>query len=259
MTDAFYIPDGPAYVSTKWTMGPWDPNSQHAGPPTALFGHEFEKLPSEMPMQVARITHEILRPIPIARLRIDARIARPGKRVQFCEATMLDDDDEVVARASCWRIRLEAGASDPTANGELAMAGPDDLEPFAPPWAGDVSYSAAVEWRFARGNFIEKGPAAGWMRLRVPLLPDEPVSPLTRVLAAADSGNGISHEIDFGAALFINTELSVHLFRLPEGEWVCLDATTHQGRTGIGLAESNLWDVRGLIGRGAQSLYIGAR
>jgi hypothetical protein len=259
MTEAFYIPDGDAFVSTKWTMGPWDPNSQHAGPPSALFGRQFEQLPSDMPMQIARFTNEILRPIPIARLRIDARVARPGKRVQFCEATMRTDDDEIVARASAWRIRLEDGASEPTPNAALDFAKPDELERFDPPWAGDVSYSAAVEWRFARGNFIDLGPATGWMRLRVPLLPGEEVTPLTRVLAAADSGNGISHEIAFGEALFINTELTVHLFRYPETEWVCLDATTHQSARGIGLAESRLWDERGLIGGGAQSLYIGAR
>ncbi|MGH2673102.1 MAG: thioesterase family protein, partial [Actinomycetota bacterium] len=60
-------------------------------------------------------------------------------------------------------------------------------------------------------------------------------------------------------SLFINTEITVHFARMPEGEWVCLDARTRVGPEGVGVAESVLWDERGMIGRGAQSLLIAAR
>jgi hypothetical protein len=98
-----------------------------------------------------------------------------------------------------------------------------------------------------------------WMRLRVDLVAGEPVSPLTRVLAAADSGNGISWELPFGRYLFTNVDLTVHLVRLPEGEWVCVDAVSRLGTEGVGLAQSRLWDERGLIGAGAQSLLVSAQ
>ncbi len=38
MPDAFYVPDGELLASTELTRGPWDPGSQHAGPPAALLG-----------------------------------------------------------------------------------------------------------------------------------------------------------------------------------------------------------------------------
>lgn len=79
------------------------------------------------------------------------------------------------------------------------------------------------------------------------------------MLVAADSGNGISWVLPFDTHLFVNTELTVHLVRMPEGERVCLDARTRIGAEGIGLAESVLWDERGWIGRGAQSLLITRR
>jgi hypothetical protein len=97
------------------------------------------------------------------------------------------------------------------------------------------------------------------MRLRVPLIPGERPSPLVRVLVVADSGNGISWALPFEESLFINTELTVHVARMPEGEWILLDARTRIGPEGIGLAESVLWDERGRIGRGAQSLLVDRR
>jgi acyl-Coa thioesterase superfamily protein len=87
----------------------------------------------------------------------------------------------------------------------------------------------------------------------------EDPSALTRVLAAADSGNGISMLLPIDRYLFVNRELTVHLVRMPRGEWVCLDALTRVDSGGIGLAESVLWDEESRIGRGAQSLLMAPR
>jgi hypothetical protein len=117
-----------------------------------------------------------------------------------------------------------------------------------------------MEWRPAAGAFFQSpGPAAVWMRMRTPLVLGEEPSPLSRVLVAADSGNGVSAELPFRTHLFINTELSVHLVRMPEGPWVCLDSITRIAPRGIGLAESVLWDERGRLGRVAQSLLVARR
>ena len=60
------------------------------------------------------------------------------------------------------------------------------------------------------------------------------------MLIAADSGNGISSTLDFRRYLFINVDLTVHLHRLPAGEWVCLDAVTVPEPTGVGLTDTML-------------------
>ena len=106
---------------------------------------------------------------------------------------------------------------------------------------------------------MERGPATVWMRMAVPLLAGEEPSPLQRVLAAADSGNGVSAALDWSRYLFINVDLSVHLHRLPEGEWVCLDAVTLPEPNGIGMADTRLLDERGPIGRAAQTLLVADR
>ena len=139
------------------------------------------------------------------------------------------------------------------------MAGPQaghEVDLFV---SEEVHYLTAMEWRFVKGGFVEPGPATAWARMRVSLVDGEEVSPLTRVLALADSGNGISASIDFARWVFVNPDLSVYLHRLPEGEWICLDAETTIEPSGIGLATSILSDRSGVIGRGAQSLFLGPR
>ncbi|HEX2032281.1 MAG TPA: hypothetical protein VHL78_12950 [Actinomycetota bacterium] len=106
---------------------------------------------------------------------------------------------------------------------------------------------------------MDPGPAAVWMRVGVPIVVGERLSPLDRLLVVADSGNGISWVVDMGAYLFVNTDLTVHLVRPPAGEWVCVDARTRVGPLGIGVSESVLWDERGRFGSGAQSLLVAPR
>jgi hypothetical protein len=259
VTEAFFSADGERFIATDWTRGPWDPGAQHAGPPSALLGRAFEMLDPEGELRVARVTVEILRPIPVAPLHIDARIVRPGKRVQYAEADLIDGD-ETVAHASAWRIRPSDATIPEAGLDDRPPPGPEGLEEFQPEggWP-ERTYMAGMEWRFARGAFFAPGPAAAWMRMRLPLVAGEEPSPLVRVLAAADSGNGISQVVPMSGFVFINTELSVHLVRMPGTDWVCLDAVTRVPSDGVGLAESVLWDERGRIGGGRQSLLVAAR
>jgi hypothetical protein len=88
---------------------------------------------------------------------------------------------------------------------------------------------------------------------------DEEPTSLQRLLAVADSGNGISGTLDMSKWWFINPELTVHIEREPRGEWICLDAATSIQAGGAGLATSILSDLDGPVGRGAQTLYVGQR
>jgi Thioesterase-like superfamily len=91
----------------------------------------------------------------------------------------------------------------------------------------------------------------------VPLVAGERPTGLQRVMVAADSGNGVSAALDWREHLFINTDLSVHLLRLPETDWVCLEAQTLIGASGM--ADTALWDEYGRIGRAVQTLLVRPR
>jgi Thioesterase-like superfamily len=259
--DAFYEPDGDRYCATELTRGPWDPGAQHAGPPAALLGREIERLPDADEFQVGRVTCEILRSVPIAPVTVSARVLRPGRRVQLVEAELRDESGEPLMRASAWRIRTAAVEIAPEAMpAAVPPPGPEqgsEVEFF--PTGEELGYQSAMEIRFVRGGFVEPGPALVWLRMRQPLVVGEEPTPLQRVLVTADVGNGVSASLDYRRYLFINVDLTVHLERMPAGEWVCVDAQTLPQPNGVGTAESVLSDESGRIGRALQTLLIAQR
>ena len=102
--DAFFEPDGDRFVPTELTRGPWDPDAQHAGPPSALLARAIERCGEPEGLQVGRITLEILGPVPLQPLSVEARIARPGRSVELVEASLSGPEGEVM-RARAWRLR----------------------------------------------------------------------------------------------------------------------------------------------------------
>jgi hypothetical protein len=259
--DAFYEIEGDRYVATESTRGPWDPGAQHAGPPAALLGREIELLPDSEGFQVGRITCEILRSVPIAPVRVSARVLRPGRRVQLVEAELSDEAGEPLMRASAWRLR--AAPLEIPADAMAAAEPPPGPEQGAEveffPTGQELGYHTAMEVRFVKGGFVEPGPAMVWLRMRHPLVAGEEPSPLQRVMVAADVGNGVSASLDYQRYLFINVDITVHLERMPVGEWVCVDAQTLPQPSGNGTAESVLADEQGRIGRALQTLLIAQR
>jgi hypothetical protein len=259
--DAFYERDGDLYAATELTRGPWDPGAQHAGPPAALLGREIELLPDAAEFQIGRLSFDILRSVPIAPARVSARVLRPGRRVQLVEAELSDEAGEPLMRATAWRIRIASVELAPEAIVTPAPPpGPEqggEVEFFAT--GQKLGYHTAMECRFISGGFVEVGPATVWLRMRQPLVGGEEPSPLQRVLVAADVGNGVSATLDYRRYLFINVDLTVHLERMPAGEWVCVDAVTLPRPSGVGTAESVLSDGEGRIGRALQTLLVSER
>lgn len=281
MRPAFYTEEDGRFIASELTRGPWDPRSQHAGPPAALLGRAIELhdgigvRPADR--HVGRITFEIVRPVPIGPLRVEVTTERPGRRVEMLAARLLGADGEELVLARAWRLLL----SEPPVPKELSStapgsparragrpggargtpAPPERLDPDEVffPGAAELGYHNAMEYRFERGRFVEPGPAVCWLRMGPTLVAGEEPTPLQRVLVAADTGNGISATVDFERFLFINVDLTVHLHRLPAGEWVCLDALTIPEGTGVGLTDTLLFDERGPIGRAAQTLLIAER
>jgi hypothetical protein len=256
--DAIFHPDGHRYVPTELARGPWYPDAQHGGAPAALLARVLERSDPGPANFVVRLTVELIRPVPMAPLEVVARTTRPGKRVQWLEAGVLADGVEV-ARASALRLRTTdldlptvdgAGALPPPGEGQVVDADFFGLSD------GGVAFWNAMEIRYVRGSWTELGPAAAWFRLLVPVVAGEEITPLQRVAAAADFGNGISGVLERGRYLYINPDLTVYLYRPPVGDWVALDAVTAVEPIGIGFAESAVYDERGRVGRSVQSLLV---
>jgi hypothetical protein len=76
---------------------------------------------------------------------------------------------------------------------------------------------------------------------------------------SADSGIGVSLTLDWSRYLFINVDLTLHLHRMPAGEWVNLDAETIAEASGVRMADTQLLDESGQIGRAVQTLLMAKR
>lgn len=262
---ALYQPDGDRFVPSPLTTGPWDPGAQHGGAPASLLAHLIEQEPTPEPTQVARMTFELMRPVPLTPLRAVTEVVRPGRKVQLVQASLFaggrDGAEVEVMRATALRIRrAELDLPDGVIPDDPPPAGPEHGKvlafPGGPRFEGTAYHSDANDIRFVAGGFDRPGPATAWIRLLVPVVEDRPTSPLMRVAGAADFGNGLSWTLPRGEWIFINPDLTVHVTREPAGEWVCLDSITQPEPTGIGLAESALYDSTGRIGRAVQSLLI---
>lgn len=271
-TSLFEQLDHDRFRATELARGPWDPDALHGGPPAALVAGAMEdaiaafardELTADDGTTVtffpARFTAELLRPVPLAELVVRTTLRRPGRKICIADATLAGPDGKVCLSATLATIRRQpfdlprsdGVATPPPASGGWGVAiGDSDQVMFA---------REGVEHRVVAGRFEDPGPATDWIRVAVPMVDEREPTPLERVVAAADFGNGVSKWFEMSEALFLNPDLTVNLHRLPVGEWVCIDAVTRIGTEGVGLAESMLFDEEGHIGRATQSLLVEGR
>jgi hypothetical protein len=252
---AFYLPLSEGlFRSTSHTVGPWAPDNQHLGPPSALLVRSLMAMgrPS-----FARVTFEVLGPVPVADLTVSTSVERPGRSVELLSAA-LSFEGRAVLTARAWHIV----GSDTTAvagGSGTSLPPPASAEPMEIPdfWSG--GYLAAVEWLSVSGGIFTPGDAQVWARPRVAVVEGFEPSPLERLFSVVDSASGVSSRVDIRKWYAINTDLTVHLHRQPVGEWVGMDARTTIGPDGAGLATSTVHDVDGPVGTTAQALFVRER
>jgi hypothetical protein len=248
----YFIPDGARFVATESTRGPWSREHQHGGPPAALLARAMEQLVGDDAL-LTRLTFDLVRPVPIAPLTVRAEVVRAGAKVRRLQATLATADGTTVVHAAAVAIRTAKVL--PATLGEDDVA-PPSLEvgrPFEFVFFRDaVGYHTSVEARIVRGSW-GRGAVVLWMRPRVPLVAGESSSPLQWLVIVADSASGVAVVIDHARHTFVNADLTVAVHRLPDDEWICLDAATVAEANGVGLTRARLWDARGAIGVSLQS------
>lgn len=276
MADALYVPDGDVMIPTALSRGPWVATAQHGGPPSGLLTRAVEQHrsgPDEDPLAylVSRMTVELLRPVPLTPLRVTSTTTRPGKKVQLIAASLWAGEtfEVEVARAVGLRLRRSPisfpfDVSAPNAEADAA------IRPALSPQEGHTPgarfhgatlpafHASAVDMRFIRGD-LGSGPGAAWIRLRVPIVAGEEVSPAQRAVTVSDFSNAIGSFLPVETHTFGNADLTVNLHRMPEGEWICVDSVMRVDETGMGLAAEQLSDHLGPVGRATQSLLIAER
>jgi hypothetical protein len=259
MSDYIYRIEGATAVTSACASGPWSDDLQHGGAPSALIVWVAERIPTREPMHIARLTVDLLRPVPIAPLEIKSEVVREGRKIQLCSIRLLAGGTEVV-RGSVLKVRAaEVSLPASVVHEAIDLPGPDvGTEPPAFLRQRNA-FVSGLSLRFVRGTFGSPGPGAAWFRAHRPIVQGEASSPAMRAAVTADFCNGVSSLLDFREWTFINADVTMSLARQPIGEWILLDAQTWLGEHGAGIAFARLGDERGYFGRSVQTLVVEKR
>lgn len=268
MTDSYYELAGDAellgekFTATDLVRSTWSARIQHAAPVSALLVRALERCAPRDDTRLSRVVVDLLGPVPAeGELWVGAELVRSGAQIELVGATMLaagpDGAPRSVARASGWRLQCLDTA-------DVASAGGKALPPVSAGHNRDLArnfepnYVHSVDWRWLTEPLCD-GPGESWITPTVDLVAGEPMSPLQRLFAVADCANGVGAKLDIRRWTFLNTDLAVHIHRIPEGRWIGVRAEANHGPDGIGTTVGTLFDERGAVGAIQQSVLMRRR
>jgi hypothetical protein len=243
---------------TRASSGAWNPDELHVAPVNGLVVHELERRLAGRAADdklVTRVSSDYLGVLGFDECEVSCDVIRTGRSVELVEVVVAQNARPAI-RTRIWRV----SASDTAAvagGARRPLPPPDRAAPYdlSPIWPGD--YVRTLDVRTVGAP--EPGRATRWITTPLPVVADEPVSDLCRFVLLADTINGIAVRRPPEEWLFPNVDLTIHLFRRPEGPWLGVETAVTFGPTGHGLTSSELHDVNGHVGRAEQSLLVRPR
>ncbi|MEP2715323.1 thioesterase family protein [Pseudophaeobacter sp.] len=244
------------FVGNDPARGPWSADHCHAGPVTGLAARAAEKAVGAEKM-LCRLTLDILRPLPLAGLRVAAEITRNTRTLATTQITIHDLDDTLCAQGTTMHLVRKDLGEVPTA--PVTPLNRAAAEP------GPFSIGAGLHDRPYFGQFLDvayppefglnPGPKTLWMRT-TSLVEGEEQSPIQSLCALADCGNGISWNARPAEMGFMNTDLTLNVHREPVGDWHASESISHWHSNGIGMSQSVLQDEQGPVATALQTLVL---
>ena len=267
--DALFQQDGEYYHPSETSGSPWGLLSLHGGAPTALMLTAMQDRFCSEEMQLVRFSVDLFRSVPMAPLRMRCKTVRDGKRVKMFDVSLFAEDIEVCRASGLVLQKTEVEIPD-YVHRDISL--PDHIRQGLDQ---ELVIGIGPEHRMFEGPstpglhkcipmkpvFLNMGVGHGcsWAKLPVPVIEGRDSNSLDTVAVLADFANGFAQvhlNEDMG---FINADLVVNLFRMPESEWLCIDARAFPQSTGLSMVETVLYDESGMIGRATQSNLTKAR
>jgi hypothetical protein len=204
-------------------------------------------------MVLARLTVDLFRPVPATPLHTTARLIREGRRIAATEASLCAGEVEVCRATGLMLLQTETPLPKAAQFGHPELPAPESVRtrglwdgegkpgPASPP-----GFHTTIEVRPFRDEPIATGGrrAAAWIRMPVPLVEGEPLTPYLAAASIADFTNGLGHIRAEGAPGFINTDISLNVHREPVGEWICMEVESAASEHGIGMNHATLSEGR---------------
>jgi Acyl-CoA thioesterase C-terminal domain/Acyl-CoA thioesterase N-terminal domain len=241
-TEPFFVPSERGLLPSARAVGPWAGDMLHGRLLAGLAAWAIERDHGVDGFVPVRLTVDMFRNPPMEPADVATTIVRAGGRVRVMDAVVRIGGKDV-ARASALFLRA----------GEEPV---DDRVAVSPAWDAPPPDELAADIIDEPGfdvmsppdrGFGAPGPRQAWVRDRRPLIGGVELSPFVRAALAADYASPLAN---FGATGldFINADLTLHLGRLPEGEWIGLETTHRVATNGVSIAVCALHDLRAPIG-----------
>lgn len=249
--------DDDVYEPTERVGGAWNLEEQHVCPLLGLMAQRVERdrdARRDDGLVVARLSYDILGTLRMKPVQLRTRVLRPGRSIELVEVVASQDGrDGVALRAWLMQPQESSGVQ---GQGFDPMPGIDEMDDFdiSGVWGG--GFIASVE---ARRTLHGAGRAQVWARSDTRLAAGEEQSDLASFAGMFDLANGIAVRADPEKVIYPNIDLTAHLFRQPEGEWVGYDTRVSFGGEGVGLTETVLHDMHGPVGTSSQILTVRPR
>jgi hypothetical protein len=260
--------DGKWLVPSITTQGPWNPEHQHGSAVAAALSWVIERHPTPVPMRPTRIVFDLLNPVPLQPLRPEMRVIRGGRRVQLLEATLFAGE-RAVASATALMLRVDPDialgdqARGPTRATLASRPAETDASAVSFGQRGGFGHGSgffrAIDFQRVEGVRQTGEPAQAWIRLRVPVIAGEPTTPLMRLAVTGDFTSALAVGLDFSRFIAINPDMTLHIERLPAGDWIGIEAVTNISADGIGTSSGTLHDLHGQVARSHTALYVSTR
>lgn len=241
--EAMFRREGDVFTPLSPARGYWREDSIGGRPIIGLIGQEIERRHGGDGLMPARLNVDMHRMARFAPMELATTVVRDGGRLRLVEAVLTSGGVEY-ARAMCQFLQPTTPPPgevwQPTGPWQVPL--PEQMAPDPNPHRLNQA-----EWRVVSGGLGHIGPRRTWLRDHVTVIAGERLTPFGRVALCADIASPWIHSSDKGI-FYINTDLIVQLHRLPEGEWLGLEATGHEASQGVAVGNCRLHDSAGAIG-----------
>lgn len=267
MTNAYYeLVDaddsrGERFAASDHVISTWGASMQNAAPVSALLARAVENCAGRDDARCSRVVVDLWGPVPMTDVWVRASVQRPGRQIELVNAEMSaagpDGSLRVVATASAWRFQraeTEALPDTPVAPMRPVAEGtrrlPDD--------GAEPTYIQSLDWRWLN-DILHSVQAECWATPLVDLVAGEKMTPIQRLLSVADVANGMGSRLEPSEFTFLNTDLTVHIQRIPEGHWIGVRSESHYGPDGVGVSRGTLFDEVGPVAAIQQAQLVRRR
>ncbi len=253
MTNArFHLSDG-SFVPAASSHAPWSTDMLHGrligGLAARAIEADLDLSPDGTDRRVARLTVDLFRPAGMTPLTVTTERVRQGRRIEVIDA-FIASDGHVVARVT--GVVLATSSEPPGTIWQPERSQwPDPASTELNPADADASDADQTDengwlFRWVDGSFASAEQTRVWTNDEVPLVDDEPLSPLVRAAVSGDIACPLANAGDDGIH-YINADYTMALARYPVGPWIGLEVAQQEAADGISIASCNMFDEAGLF------------